>query len=379
MAENFFSGLRTWIEIDRKAIRHNYGVFRKLISPKTKLMAVVKSNAYGHGLVDFSKEVTALGADYLGVDSMTEARALRREGIVLPILVLGYTMPELFVEASESDISIAVSNFETLDAIKGVKFVKPIKVHIKVDTGLHRQGFMKKDLPKVLSALKVENKILKVEGLFTHFASAKNPSFPKDTQNQIAEFKLWIEAFKKVGFSPLVHASATSGTMLFPDAHFDMVRIGIGMYGLWPAKEVNAFYMNKVELMPVLIWKSIVTEVKKVPKGDRVGYDFTEIFSEDSTIGIIPVGYWHGYSRSLSSIGRVLIKGVECRVLGRVSMDMLIVDVTKVKGCRVSDEVTVLGQGAKSAVSAMGISELSDSSWYELITRINPLIKRFYL
>src|SRR3990167_11363970 len=132
-------GLRTWIEIDRKAIRHNFGVFKKLLAPQVKLMAVVKSNAYGHGLVDFSKEMEKLGADFLGVDSMTEARALRREGITLPILVLGYTMPELFAEAASNNISLTVSFFETLDAFKEVKFAKLLKIHIKVDTGIDRK------------------------------------------------------------------------------------------------------------------------------------------------------------------------------------------------------------------------------------------------
>lgn len=377
-------GLRTWIEIDRSAVKHNFSVFRKLIKPTTKMMAVVKSNAYGHGLIGFSKEVEKIGADFLGVDSITEARALRRDGIKIPILVLGYTMPELLVEASENDISIAVSTFETLDAIVKTKLSRPLKIHIKVDTGMHRQGFLARDLPKILGVLK--SKILNhksssihIEGLFTHFASAKNPAFPKDTQVQITEFKKWIDAFAEVGIKPIVHACATAGAMIFREAHFDMVRIGIGMYGLWPAKEVQAFFKNRIILKPALIWKSIVTEVKKVPKGSRVGYDLTETFSDNSVIGIIPVGYWHGYPRALSSIGHVLIHGKECKVLGRVSMDMLIVDVTSVKGIKTGDEVTIVGQNSDSPVSAVGISDVLDASWYEVITRLNPLIKRFYL
>src|SRR3989338_7341809 len=179
-------GLRTWIEIDRKAIRHNFEVFRNLISKRTKLMAVVKSNAYGHGLIDFSKEMEKLGADFLGVDSMTGARALRREGIKLPILVLGYTMPELFKEAARDDISLAVSTFETLNAISKAGLSQPLKIHIKVDTGMHRQGFLPEDRQKVLVKLKARSSKLEVEGLFTHFASAKNPAFPKDTRDQLA-------------------------------------------------------------------------------------------------------------------------------------------------------------------------------------------------
>src|SRR3989338_1118973 len=152
MQKNERAGLRTWIEIDRKAIGHNFGVFKKLIAPKTKLMAVVKSNAYGHDLIQFAREMEKLGADFLGVDSMTEARALRREGISLPILVLGYTMPELLQEAAENDISLTVSNFHIVRYIElyGKKFSQPLRIHVKVDTGMHRQGFLAEDLPKIL-------------------------------------------------------------------------------------------------------------------------------------------------------------------------------------------------------------------------------------
>ncbi len=372
------SGLRTWIEVDRKAIRHNFDVFKSLISPKTKLMAVVKSNAYGHGLIDFSREVEKLGVDFIGVDSITEARALRREGVKLPVLVLGYTMPELFVEASENDISLTISTLESLDAIAKTKFAKPLKIHIKVDTGMHRQGFLAEDMPKILDKLKVKSEKLKVEGLYTHFASAKNPALPKDTKEQMTELLKWVFAFKKAGMHPLVHASATAGVLLFPQAQFDMVRIGIGLYGLWPAPEVREYLKEKITLKPALIWKSILTEVKKLPKESRIGYDLTETMEEDSTIGIVPIGYWHGYPRALSSIGRVFIQGKECRVLGRVSMDMLIVDVGGVSKPKVGDEVVVMGGSEDSPISAMGLARAIDVSWYEVVTRLNPLIKRIY-
>lgn len=372
-------GLRTWIEVDREAIKHNFSVFKKLISSKTKLMAVVKSNAYGHGLVDFSKEMQALGADFLGVDSITEARALRKEGVRLPILVLGYTMPGLLSEAAQDDISLTVSTFESLEAISKTKFVKPLKIHIKVDTGMHRQGFMARDMSKILGKLKVKSKKLEVEGLYTHFANAKNPSFPRDTKKQLEEFSKWIEAFTEAGSTPIIHAAATGGTMLFPETHFDMVRIGIGLYGLWPAPEVREYLKNKIQLQPALIWRSILTEIKRLPAGSRIGYDLTEELLQDSTIGIVPVGYWHGYPRALSSIGRVMFKRKECRVLGRVSMDMLIIEVTGVKKPAVGDEVLVMGGNDSLPVSAAGLARSLDASWYEVVTRLNPLIKRIYL
>ncbi|KKU78271.1 MAG: Alanine racemase [Parcubacteria group bacterium GW2011_GWA2_47_64] len=331
------NGLRTWIEVDRKAIRHNFGVFKSLIPKRTKLMAVVKSNAYGHSLIDFSKEMERFGADSLGVDSMMEALALRREGVTLPILVLGYTMPELFSEAAKNDISLTVSTFDTLRAIE------------------------------------------KAEGLFTHFANAKNPAFPKDTSDQLNEFKKWILAFKRTGHTPIVHAAATAGTILFPESHFDMVRVGIGLYGLWPAPEVREAFKDRITLRPALVWKSFITETKKLPVGSRIGYDLTEELRQDSAVGIVPIGYWHGYPRALSSIGHVIVRGKECKVLGRVSMDMLTVDVSKVVNPKLGDEVVIMGGDDSLPISAAGLARSLDESWYEIVTRLNPLIKRIYI
>ncbi len=373
-------GLRTWIEVDRKAIQHNFGVFRGLIPKKTKLMAVVKSNAYGHDLLQFSREMEKLGADFLGVDSITEARALRRAGVRLPILVLGYTCRELFTEAARDDVSLTVSTFETLSAIRKTKLPRPLKIHVKVDTGMHRQGFLPEDRQKVLANLQLTtcNLQLQPEGLYTHFASAKNPAFPKDTREQIEEFRRWIAAFRRKGLRPLVHAAATAGVMLFPESYFDMVRVGIGLYGLWPALEVREYLKERIELKPALVWKSILTEIKTLPKGSRIGYDLNETLHQKSTVGVVPVGYWHGYPRALSSIGRVLVKGKECKVLGRVSMDMLTVDLSRVKHPLAGDAVVAMGGGETTPTSAAGLARALDESWYEIVTRLNPLIKRVY-
>lgn len=381
MASEGRKGLRTWIEIDRKAIKHNFCVFKSLISKKTKLMAVVKSNAYGHGLVDFAKEMEKLGADYLGVDSVTEALALRQSGLKLPILILGYTLKDMIKSAVDADVALTVSNFETLEALANLTTSKQAKIHIKVDTGMNRQGFLAEDLPKILSKLNAKRFTLKasVEGLYTHFASVKNPSFPRDTKRQIANFKIWTDAFKNAGFKTINHAAATAGALLFPESHFDMVRIGIGLYGLWPAKEVEAFYAGKIFLKPALSWKTIVSEIKNIKAGSRVGYDLTEAMSRDSKIAVCPVGYWHGFPRALSSIGRVIIRGKSAKVLGRISMDMIIVDVTGISKAVVEDEAVLIGKSGSEKFSAEDFARLSDASWYEVITRLNPLIKRIYI
>lgn len=375
------NGLRTWIEIDRKAIAHNAKTFRSLLSKKTKLMAVVKSNAYGHSLIDFSKEMESK-ADWLGVDSVVEGIALRKSGNKLPILVLGHTLPERMADAKLNNLSVTISTEEMLRYIVTLKPIHQPRFHIKVDTGMHRQGFLPAELPRVVTILKssfINPKSLStaVEGLFTHFASAKNPAFPAYTKEQIKEFNVWRKAFEKAGLKFISHAAATGGALLFPESHFDMVRIGIGLYGYWPSLETQEFLKDKLTLKPILTWKTVLSEIKKLPKGSKIGYDCTETLSRDSTVAICPVGYWHGYSRRLSSIARVLVRGKHCRVLGRVSMDMLIIDMTGT-GAKVGDEVILIGISVKESISAADMAGLDETSYYETLTRINPLIKRFY-
>jgi len=372
-------GLRTWIEIDKKAIAHNYQVFQNLVGKKCKLMSVVKSNAYGHSLLDFAKEQEKLGVDYLGVDSIVEGIALRKEGIKKPILVLGYTLPEMLLKAIKYNIEITVSNFETLKKIEKIKNqIKKIKVHVKVDTGMNRHGFLSSDREKLLSELK-KAKNISVVGLFTHFAMAKNPAFPQYTKNQIDEFEKWSGIFKKNGLNPIRHASATSGAILFKEAHFDMVRIGIGLYGIWPSNEVRAFVEGKIRLAPVLSWKAVIGEIKAIKAGSRVGYDCTETITKDSKIAIIPIGYWHGLPRALSGIGKVIIGNKKCKILGRVCMDIIMVDITYIKNVKVRDEIILIGKSGKEEITADDISNLVDASTYEFLTRINPLIKRIYI
>jgi alanine racemase len=369
-------GLRTWIEIDKKAIKHNYSVFRSLISKETKIMAVVKSNAYGHNLTEFAQEQEKLGVDYLAVDSAVEGIALRKFGIKIPILVLGYTLPEMISEAVENDLEITVSNFDYFKEIRKLNLNKSVKIHIKVDTGMHRHGFQITDIKKVIAEIK-KTKVT-VVGLYTHFAMAKNPSFPAYTKSQIEKFNIWREAFALANLKSLCHAGATAGALLYEEAHFDMVRIGISLYGIWPSKEAEAFCEGKIKLQPVLSWKTIVAEVKQMPKGTKIGYDCSETLEKDSIVAILPVGYWHGFPRAISSIGYVLVSGQRCKILGRICMDIIIIDVTAVKNPKIGDEVTIIGQDEKENISVDDIAHLISMSSYELVTRINPLIKRVF-
>jgi alanine racemase len=367
---------RTWIEVSKSAIKNNYNIFRNLIKPGVQLMAVVKSNAYGHELLSFSKYVSSLGTDWLGVDSITEAKALREAGIKKPILVLGYTLPVHFGLASTNNISLTISSFENLSAL--VKSGKKVSVHLKFDTGMHRQGFCPSDAKKVCDSIKKFSKI-NIQGVYTHFASAKKPDSHKETERQITQFNQAVKTIQDQGFGPTVHASATAGTLNYPNAHFNMVRIGIGMYGLWPSPETQKAYKSKLNLIPTLTWKTIISEIKWVDAGEKVGYDYTETLARKSQLAVLPIGYWHGYWRAFSSKAFVLIGGKRCKVIGRVAMDMIVVDVTNIKGIKVGDDAVLIGKQGKEEISAGELARLANTTHYEIVTKLNPLIKKVYL
>ncbi len=363
--------LRTWVEIDRKNIEHNCRIFRNIIGSRCFLMAVVKSNAYGHSLVDFSLAARDLGVDWFGVDSIVEAESLRDAGLKKPILVLGYTLQNKREDAAKKDISLTVADFASLKNFQG----KKPKIHLKIDTGMHRQGFLSKELPEAIGIIK--RKGIFLEGVYTHFAAAKNPSFPADTLQQIKEFKEALDLLSSAGFEKLIrHASATSGAIIFPQAHFDMVRVGIGLYGLWPSKETQAAYKNHFSPRPVLSWKTIVSQIKILPKGSRIGYDLAETLPRHSRVAVLPIGYWHGFPRLLSSVGEVIINGQKAKVLGRVSMDMISVDITDIKDTKIGDEAVLIGKQKETEVTADDLAYLTDTTCYEIISRLNPLMKR---
>lgn len=369
--------MRTWVELDRSAIAHNFKLFNSIVdNKKTIVMPVVKSNAYGHGLVLFSKEVVKLGAKFLGVDSFEEALELRANGIKTRILVFGYTSPAYFVEASLKNISVTISSMNSLLEIKKIKLENKLKIHIKVDTGLGRQGFIYEELGEVLKVLK-DLKQMEVEGLYTHLAVGEALSGKEYTMMQAGKLDTWYMAFIDEGYKPLRHICATSSTMFFPELHYDMVRIGIGSYGLWPSRETKQAMQKKYKLMPVLSWKTIITEIKKINKGTKIGYDLTEELKKDSELGIIPIGYWHGYPRALSSKGLFSVLGKKVKLVGRVSMDMCVLDLTNT-GAKIADEVAIIGGDTGHYAEADQMAQDADTINYEITTRINPIIKRFY-
>lgn len=364
MSNNLFKTLRTWIEIDREALLFNFEKFKKM-TRSADLMAIVKSNAYGHGLVLVSKYIAESKEGkniWFGVDSVVEAFRLRKEGIKNPILVLGYTLPLYLKKAAENNISLTISNFESLTNLARSKR-KP-KFHIKIESGMYRLGFQLDEIEKLISLFK--KYALRPEGIFSHFAAAGNELY---TKKQIRIFNQALEIFKLRKIVPrIVHFAKTEGIVLRPDAHYSLVRLGIGLYGYYPARNQK--------LKPVMTWKTIVAEVKKVKRGEYIGYDCTEKCGRDSMIAVLPIGYWHGYDRGLSSIGEVLIHGKRAKVMGRVCMDMTMIDVTDIKNVKIGDEVVLLGGQGSDYISADEIGDKIETSSYEVLTRTNPLIKR---
>ncbi len=366
--------MRTWIELDRKALKHNYRVFRKLIGRQTGLWAVVKSNAYGHGLFDFARSADELGVDGLCVDSITEGMALRREGMGRPILVLGPTLPGMLGTAAGLELAVTVPNFENLRGL--MKLRKPPAFHLKIDTGMHRQGFYPEDIPGILRLLGRSKARADLAGVYTHFAAAtKKGSVP--TERQFQKFLKVKEMFLEAGYGGIkFHCSATGGTVVDKRYHLDMVRVGKGLYGFLPSPELES--SAGLKLKPVLAWRTIITEIKNLKAGDRVGYDLTEAVRRPSRIAILPVGYWHGFPRSLSSKGQVLIRGRKAKVLGRVSMDLLTVDVTGIP-CRTGDTATLIGRDGGSELRAPEVAGTAGTIAYEFLTRLNPLIQKIWI
>lgn len=359
-------GVRTWIELDTDACRHNIGVFRKLIGSNVKLFSVVKSNAYGHGLPVFPKIIESIGTDGFCVDSILEGLRLRKEGVKKPILVLGFTLPALFKKAALHTIAVTISNFDSLWALEKTKR-KPL-FHLKIDTGMHRQGFQQEEMPKLIDCLKKGK--LHPEGVYSHLA------FPEDRKSSLKQkqiFERCLEFFSRAGIQlKWIHLSGTGG-VCEEGPLYKMVRVGFGLYGYFRRPFRDKF------LRPVLAWKTVVAEVKRVKKGEGIGYDFTERLKRDSTIAILPIGYWHGFDRGLSSIGEVLVRGRRARLVGRVSMDMIAIDVTDILGVQIHDEVVLIGKQGKEFIGADEIAEKIYTTAYEVLTRINPLIHKIVI
>jgi len=366
---------RTWLEINYKAIEKNTKTLKGLLNEKTALMAIVKSNAYGHGMVETAKAALAGGATWLGVDELYEALLLREAKIKAPILVLGYTLPALYKTAADKKVSITISSLESLQNLSRMKFPKKLSIHLKFDTGLHRQGILESYIQQVIRTITARNFPAVLEGAYTHFAVMEDPMRQDYSKMQARTFRNVLQKLEAKGIKPVSHASASSGIMFSKEFNFDIARAGIALYGLWPSPGIRKWSEN-LEITPALSWKSIITEVKLVNKGVKVGYDLTHETSRTSRLAIVPVGYWHGLPRALSNRGYVLVCGKPAGIVGRISMDMTIIDVTDIPSVKEGDEVVFIGRQDKELITADLMAEKAGTINYEVVTRINPLLPR---
>lgn len=364
------------IQISKSALLHNFKLFRTLINPKTEIMSVVKANAYGHGLEQIASILNA-ETDYFGVDDISELKTLRRYSDK-PTLVMGYVSKEELEEAVKLDATIVIYDIERVIELSkiAVKQNKKPKIHIKIDASLGRQGILLSDTEKFVTELKKIDGI-DVEGIYAHFANIEDTEDFTHAQKQIDDYKKALEIFRGSGYKNLkTHISSTAASLIYEKNQGlnSIVRLGIGLYGLWPSAEIKK--VSNAELKPVMRWVTHVAQVKTVPENFSIGYGLTYKTDKPTKIAIIPQGYSDGYDRGLSNIGEVLINGRRCKILGRVAMNMFAVDVSNAGEVKAEDEVVLLGKKGDEEITVEEIAEKLGTINYEVVSRISPLIPR---
>lgn len=370
-----------WVEISEKNLLHNISVIRNLIGGERKLMAVVKSNAYGHGMIDVSKILLKGSADWFGVNSVEEGIKLRDKGINKPILILGYVPLMDLEDAVKNNLRLTVYNMETVKKLDGIgkKRQKKIHIHIKIETGTNRQGVHGRELSSLLNFI-YRSSFLKLEGISTHFANIEDTTDHSYAQFQLNEFKKIVGEFFRKENNLIKHTACTAAILLFPETYFEMVRVGIGMYGLWPSKQTKVSFSMKgkiiPELKPVLSWKTRIAQIKDVPDGSYIGYGCTYRTTRKTKIAVLPVGYYDGYARAFSNVSYVLVKGRRAPVRGRVCMNIIMVDVTDIEDVKLEDEVILLGNQGEEEITADYLADLAGTINYEIVTQINPFLER---
>ncbi len=373
-----------WADIDLAAIDHNLKALRKLTGPAVRMLAAVKANAYGHGLVPVARRVAASGADMLGVARIDEGIELRASGIEVPILIFGYTPPAATGELLKYSLTPTVSSHATADAMStaAVAAGKRLAVHIKVDTGMGRIGLLPASLqpPGGPDAAAVIERIVRLEGLipegiYTHFAASDSRD-KTSASRQFARFMelLAVLAAKGVTF-PLRHAANSGALIDMPETHLDMVRPGIAVYGLYPSDEIDK---SRIRLIPAMALKAKIAQVKAVAAGFQVSYGSTYTTHRPTVIATVPVGYADGYRRLLSSRGVMLAGGRRVPVVGRVCMDLAMIDVGEVPNVQAGDEVVVLGAQGDAFISADEMAGWLDTINYEVVSTVMARVPRVY-
>ena len=370
---------RTWAEINLDDLAHNYTILRKVLTPSAKFLAVVKANSYGHGAVPCARHLQECGADFLAVATIPEGLELRQNGITIPILCLGQTQPSLAPLMYEYGITQAVGDLENGKALSSYAQAhnKTLRVHVKIDTGMSRTGFYwpEDESAKQGTARAIEELCslpgLEAEGIFTHFAVADDDKdFTHLQLNRLLEARRYLAKIGRT-FS-ITHAAASIGTLDYPEAHLDMGRFGLVLYGYASTETGNEG--STLGLRPVMTVKSRITAVRRLPAGTTISYGRTHTLARDSVIAVLPMGYADGVHRVLSNNYCVKIRGSMCPVLGRVCMDMTMVDVTDLAGVKAGDVATVL-DGELAVIAARNAGTII----HEIVCSPSQRVPRVYI
>ena len=371
--------MRVWKEIKLDAVKNNVKNIRGLLKDGVRLLAVITADAYGHGAVEVAQSLLFDGgADYFGVATYGEAEQLRRAGINTPVLILGAVFDDEYAELVKDDITLTVFDFDTAKKLSDTakKLGKTAKIHIKIDTGMARIGFLPSEdaVEEIIKISKLDG--IEIEGMFSHFAKADEAD-KMPTRVQFEKFMFIKNELLKRGIKiPICHICNSAGIIDFPEYHLDMVRSGIITYGYYPSDFVNK---DALKLESAMSFKSRVVHIKTVEKGTSVSYGGTFTAKEKMKIATVSAGYADGYSRLLSNKADVIINGVRCRVLGRVCMDQLMVDATHLKNINLGDEVILFGKSGNNKVTVEETAEIMGTINYEVMCGLSRRVPGVYI
>jgi len=368
----------SYIEISEENLIHNIKQFRGFLKGNSELTAVIKANGYGHGDKEIAK-IASPYVDYFQVDSIEECERVRKV-TKKPILVLGYLNEDGVKRAIKAKAIICAFDLIHLLKINHIagNLKAKIKVHIAIDSYLGREGILPNQIEGIIKEIKNLKSII-LDGIYSHFANIEDTMNRTHAERQIDIYHKCVETFKQNGYTNIkTHISATSGILVYEKGNnlHNIVRLGIGLYGMWPSEHLEYLNKKKIILKPVLRWITHVAQVKVLPANYPIGYGLTYITKKSTKIAVIPQGYFDGLTRSLSNNGEVLIRGKFAKILGRVAMNMMVVDVSNIKDILPDDEVVLLGKQGKNEITAEKIAKESDTINYEVTTRINALLPR---
>lgn len=374
----------SYIEISKENLIHNIKQFRSLLKNGTKIASVIKANAYGHGDVEVAKILSPY-TDYFQVNSIEEAERVRSVS-KKPILVFGYLNEEGIKKAVK--LNAIISAFDLIHLLK-INYIagilkKKTKVHVAIDSYLGREGIMPSQIENFIIEIK-KLKNIELDGIYSHFANIEDTMNFTHAQKQIDMYHEYVEIFKINGFPHIkTHISATSGILVYEtclrrqegNSLHSIVRLGLGLYGLWPSEHLEYLNKKKIILKPVMKWVTHIAQVKILPSNHPIGYGLTYITKKATKIAVIPQGYFDGLTRSLSNNGEFLIKGKKAKILGRVAMNMTVVDVSNIKDAKVDDEVVIIGKQSKANITAEELAKRMGTINYEATTKISSLLPR---